>query len=119
VLAKIDALLQARAAGAAAALAPALPYRNFIAQTLAVTPAAHEAWLRAQLGDIEDGTVPFGMLAARVRIAPFQGEQIMRMYAMRNLAAHTKEPVTVEDATRFKTIASSLKTGLELRRILE
>ncbi|MFL6672916.1 MAG: hypothetical protein ACJ8LG_06470 [Massilia sp.] len=58
-------------------------------------------------------------LLSREVIDKSQGEQIMRMYTMRNLAAHTKEPVTEEDASRFKAIATSLANRLVLRRILE
>ncbi|CAM3753701.1 Amino acid adenylation [Xenorhabdus thuongxuanensis] len=44
-------------------LPTALPYRNFIAQTLNVPAAKHEAYFRAQLADIDAPTAPFGVLS--------------------------------------------------------
>ncbi|WP_342210364.1 non-ribosomal peptide synthase/polyketide synthase [Xenorhabdus stockiae] len=44
-------------------LPAALPYRNFIAQTLSVPPAVHEAYFREQLADIDTPTAPFGVLS--------------------------------------------------------
>ncbi|MCP2012860.1 condensation domain-containing protein, partial [Duganella violaceipulchra] len=58
IIAEIQLLLS----GQAARLAKPLPYRNFIAQTLAIPAAAHEAYFREQLGDIDEPTVPFGLL---------------------------------------------------------
>ncbi|AOM39426.1 non-ribosomal peptide synthetase [Xenorhabdus hominickii] len=43
-------------------LPPALPYRNFIAQTLHVPASAHEAYFREMLTGINVPTAPFGML---------------------------------------------------------
>ncbi len=40
----------------------ALPYRNFVAQTLNMPTADHEAYFRAQLADIHEPTAPFGIL---------------------------------------------------------
>ncbi|HEY6925080.1 MAG TPA: condensation domain-containing protein, partial [Steroidobacteraceae bacterium] len=42
-------------------LPPSLPYRNFIAQLQAIPPAEHEAYFRAQLGDVAEPTTPFGL----------------------------------------------------------
>ncbi|WP_443256009.1 amino acid adenylation domain-containing protein [Xenorhabdus sp. IM139775] len=39
-----------------------LPYRNFIAQTRSVPPEVHQAYFREQLGDVEEPTLPFGLL---------------------------------------------------------
>ncbi|MFK3651161.1 amino acid adenylation domain-containing protein [Lysobacter enzymogenes] len=58
ILGEIQALLQ----GEGDRLAPSLPYRNFIAATRAVPEAEHEAWFRAQLGDVDEPTAPFGVL---------------------------------------------------------
>ncbi|CDL85477.1 Putative Phenylalanine racemase (ATP-hydrolyzing) (fragment) [Xenorhabdus szentirmaii DSM 16338] len=40
----------------------ALPYRNFVARTLNMPTADHEAYFRAQLADIHEPTAPFGVL---------------------------------------------------------
>nr|WP_323872207.1 non-ribosomal peptide synthetase [Xenorhabdus sp. 18] len=48
--------------GKAETLPAALPYRNFVAQTLSVPAAEHEAYFRRQLADIEEPTAPFGLL---------------------------------------------------------
>ena len=42
-----------------------LPYRRFIAHTLAVPRQAHEAYFRARLGDVAEPTLPFGALDVR------------------------------------------------------
>ncbi|UOA09648.1 amino acid adenylation domain-containing protein [Methylobacter sp. S3L5C] len=43
-------------------LPPIQPYRNFIAQMRADSPADHESYFRRQLGDIDESTAPFGLL---------------------------------------------------------
>ncbi|WP_442316500.1 non-ribosomal peptide synthase/polyketide synthase [Xenorhabdus aichiensis] len=48
--------------GHAESLPAALPYRNFIAQTLSVPAATHEAYFRTQLADVDTPTAPFGVL---------------------------------------------------------
>ncbi|OKP02420.1 Amino acid adenylation [Xenorhabdus eapokensis] len=48
--------------GNAKTLPAMLPYRNFIAQTLSVPVAEHEAYFRARLADIDEPTAPFGVL---------------------------------------------------------
>ncbi|WP_038261678.1 non-ribosomal peptide synthase/polyketide synthase, partial [Xenorhabdus cabanillasii] len=72
--------------GRAAMLPEALPYRNFIAQTLSVPISEHEAYFRTQLADIDEPTAPFGILSvktggalvteARLPIAPALAEAI-------------------------------------------
>jgi amino acid adenylation domain-containing protein len=57
-LAEIQMLLQ----GQGDSLPPPVPYRNFIAQALAVSPAEHEAYFRHELGDIDEPTAPFGIV---------------------------------------------------------
>ncbi|AMO47207.1 Phenylalanine racemase [Enterobacter sp. FY-07] len=52
-------------AGNGAALPAPQPYRNFIARTLRVPAAEHEAWFRAQLADVDTPTAPFGILNTR------------------------------------------------------
>ncbi|WP_141554388.1 AMP-binding protein, partial [Xenorhabdus kozodoii] len=39
-----------------------LPYRNFIAQARSVPQEVHQAYFREQLGDVEEPTLPFGLL---------------------------------------------------------
>ncbi|WP_038266343.1 condensation domain-containing protein, partial [Xenorhabdus cabanillasii] len=58
IFAEIAQILQ----GKAETLPPALPYRNFIARTLSVPAAVHEAYFRARLADIDEPTAPFGIL---------------------------------------------------------
>ncbi|MDE1483429.1 amino acid adenylation domain-containing protein [Xenorhabdus bovienii] len=58
IFAEIAQILQ----GQAGTLPTALPYRDFIAQTLNVPAAVHEAYFSAQLADVDAPTAPFGML---------------------------------------------------------
>ncbi|MGS0546228.1 amino acid adenylation domain-containing protein [Pseudomonas parakoreensis] len=54
--------LQASLCGHTVALAPPVPYRNYVAQTrLGVSEQEHEAFFRAQLADIDEPTLPFGL----------------------------------------------------------
>ncbi|WP_275375570.1 hypothetical protein, partial [Xenorhabdus bovienii] len=39
-----------------------LPYRNFIAQTRSVPLEAHQDYFRKLLGDVDEPTLPFGLL---------------------------------------------------------
>ncbi|WP_340615913.1 amino acid adenylation domain-containing protein [Xenorhabdus entomophaga] len=48
--------------GDGAGLSTPLPYRNFIAQISKVPLEAHQAYFHEQLGDIEEPTLPFGLL---------------------------------------------------------
>ncbi len=43
-------------------LPKSIPYRNFIVQALAVSPAEHEFYFKAQLGDISEPTAPYRIL---------------------------------------------------------
>jgi amino acid adenylation domain-containing protein/FkbM family methyltransferase len=67
ILAEIEAELL----GQRDTLAPSLPYRNFIAQTRAVPQQDHEAYFRAQLGDIDEPSAPFGVLDVLADAQPF------------------------------------------------
>ncbi|WP_341829851.1 amino acid adenylation domain-containing protein [Tahibacter aquaticus] len=58
MIGEIHCLLQ----GQGDRLAEPLPYRNFIARTHTVPEAVHEAYFRAQLGDIDTPVAPFGVL---------------------------------------------------------
>ncbi|HGM5550335.1 TPA: amino acid adenylation domain-containing protein [Pseudomonas putida] len=55
--------LQALLFGHGEVLIPAVPYRNYVAQTrLGVSEQEHEAFFRAMLGEIDEPTLPFGLL---------------------------------------------------------
>ncbi|WP_122695177.1 non-ribosomal peptide synthetase, partial [Pseudomonas viridiflava] len=57
--------LQSILLGDHAQLAEPVPYRNYIAQVLqGPDDAAHEAFFRAQLGDIDEPTLPYGLAFA-------------------------------------------------------
>jgi len=58
VLAEIQLLLQ----GQASRLPAVLPYRDFIAQQRRVPEEEHEAYFRAELGDVSEPTAPFGVV---------------------------------------------------------
>ncbi|PHM37254.1 Amino acid adenylation [Xenorhabdus mauleonii] len=61
IFAEIDQIQQ----GHAKMLPPALPYRNFVAQTLNMPTAEHEAYFREQFADIDEPTAPFGILKVK------------------------------------------------------
>ncbi|MBA2675316.1 non-ribosomal peptide synthetase, partial [Ramlibacter sp.] len=58
VLQEVHQLLQDKAKD----LPPALPYRDFVAQALAVPDSVHAAYFRGLLGDVDEPTAPFGVL---------------------------------------------------------
>ncbi|SFH04991.1 Non-ribosomal peptide synthetase component F, partial [Duganella sp. CF458] len=58
IIGEVQALMQDRAD----LLPVPVPYRNFIAHTLAIDPQAQEAYFREKLGDIVEPTAPFGLL---------------------------------------------------------
>ncbi|PYC10902.1 condensation domain-containing protein, partial [Pseudomonas mosselii] len=54
--------MQALLDGRGATLPAAVPYRNYVAQVcLGAAEAGHEAYFRAQLGDIDEPTLPYGL----------------------------------------------------------
>ncbi|POZ49646.1 non-ribosomal peptide synthetase [Methylovulum psychrotolerans] len=55
-------------AGQAADLPRPLPYRQFIAQTLATPSDGYEAYFKARLADITEPTAPFGIMDGQGRI---------------------------------------------------
>ncbi|HET8798210.1 MAG TPA: amino acid adenylation domain-containing protein, partial [Thermoanaerobaculia bacterium] len=58
LIAEIDAFLASREAE----LPAPLPYRHFIAQARRMSAQQHEEYFRAELGDVDEPTVPFGVL---------------------------------------------------------
>ncbi|RMP57937.1 Syringopeptin synthetase C, partial [Pseudomonas syringae pv. atrofaciens] len=55
--------IQSGLMGQAAQLGSPVPYRNYVAQArLGVSEADHEAFFRDMLGDIEEPTLPFGLM---------------------------------------------------------
>ncbi|MEO3955973.1 phosphopantetheine-binding protein, partial [Chromobacterium piscinae] len=75
--------------GQGASLPPSLPFRQFVAQArLGVGAAEHEAYFRAQLGEVEEPTLPFGLQGylgnggdieeARLNLSPELAGQLRR-----------------------------------------
>ncbi|BET97550.1 non-ribosomal peptide synthetase [Xenorhabdus taiwanensis] len=58
IFSEVQALMQ----GEEAHLPAPLPYRNFIAQTRQVPIEEHQAYFQQLLGDVEEPTLPFGLL---------------------------------------------------------
>jgi amino acid adenylation domain-containing protein len=55
--------IRAHLEGREAELSTPLPFRNFVAQArLGASPAEHEAFFRALLGDVDEPTAPFGLM---------------------------------------------------------
>ena len=59
----VEEEVRAHLQGREAELPAPFPFRNYVAQArLGVSPAEHEAFFRALLGDVEEPTAPFGLL---------------------------------------------------------
>ncbi|MFJ4348947.1 non-ribosomal peptide synthase/polyketide synthase [Pseudomonas sp. NPDC089401] len=52
---------------------PPVPYRNYVAQArLAISEAEHEAFFRAELGDIDEPTLPYGLSDLQGQASAFE-----------------------------------------------
>ncbi|WP_338803023.1 non-ribosomal peptide synthase/polyketide synthase [Xenorhabdus griffiniae] len=89
ILAEITLILQ----GKTERLPAVLPYRNFIAQTLATPTAEHEAYFRTQLADIDEPTAPFG---------------ILKVHPDNDCVAEARLPITPDLAKAIRTQARRL-----------
>ncbi|MEE4753798.1 amino acid adenylation domain-containing protein [Pseudomonas alliivorans] len=70
--------LQSILLGEDAQLAEPVPYRNYIAQVLqGPDDAAHEAFFREQLGDIDEPTLPYGLTFASQDDAPHEARLLL------------------------------------------
>ncbi|WP_252092535.1 condensation domain-containing protein, partial [Pseudomonas sp. MWU13-3659] len=63
--------------GAPVPAEPGVPYRNYVAQArLGVSQAEHEAFFRAQLGDIDEPTLPYGLVDVQVDVQSIEEAQL-------------------------------------------
>ncbi|WEK28411.1 MAG: non-ribosomal peptide synthase/polyketide synthase [Candidatus Pseudomonas phytovorans] len=59
-----------------------VPYRNYVAQArLAISDAEHEAFFRAQLGDIDEATLPYGLCDLQGQASQFELASVMLPHA--------------------------------------
>ncbi|MBD1229599.1 condensation domain-containing protein, partial [Xenorhabdus griffiniae] len=92
ILAEITLILQ----GKTERLPAVLPYRNFIAQTLATPTTDHEAYFRTQLADIDEPTAPFG---------------ILKVHPDNDCVAEARHPIAPDLAKAIRTQARRLSVS--------
>jgi arthrofactin-type cyclic lipopeptide synthetase C len=81
--------IQAHLQGRSGQLPAPLPFRNFVAQArLSVSTEEHQAFFREMLGDVDEPTLPFGLLDAR---GDGSGIEQARVFVDAGLAARLRE----------------------------
>jgi amino acid adenylation domain-containing protein/natural product biosynthesis luciferase-like monooxygenase protein len=125
ILAEIEEILEGRGGD----LPPSQPYRNFISHTRAVPAELHEAFFREQLGDLDEGTLPFGIAPAaeldgiedaRVELEADMAQRLRRVARQHGVSpavlfhsawAHVLARCTGRDDVVFGTVLSGRLQG--------